>query len=356
MKTHDGITGLGELGPRVSRDRLEGLCKGVVGEDVFQLNRIHRRIRSAKFYRMELAIVGAAVEMACLDIIGQAIGQPIGSLLGGRLRDSVPTIGYLYRRAGVAGGASVLTNTELVSAAEDMYNQYGFTTWKLKAGGAQIEEDVECVVALRARFPEHKLRLDPNGSWSLATAIRTARQLQGVDLEWVEDPVLGVEAMGSFRARTSIATATNMCCVTLSDLPATVRAGAIDVMLLDLWYLGGIWSARVMATMCEIFGISVGIHSGGGSPETGIGLAAELHLASALPSLVHAIDSSYFELSAEVITNGPIECCDGRMRVPDGPGLGVELDEDAVQRYTVAAGEARREEAACGLFPAYPLC
>lgn len=356
IKTNDGITGLGDIGPRVTKNQLVNFGAGIIGEDVFQLDRIQRKIRSAKFYRMDLAIASAGFEMACLDIIGQIIERPMGSLLGGTSRDYISLIGYLYRREAGADSAPIKTSEDVVSAAESMNRTYGFETWKLKAGANEVTTDIETMQMLRDKFPNHKLRIDPNGAWAQTTAITAARHLMPLDLEWVEDPVLGIEAMATFNQRTTIPTATNMCCIEPSQFPAAVRLHAMDVMLLDLWYLGGPWSARLMASTCQSFGLEVGIHAGGGSPETGIGLAAELHLASAIPALTHASDTAYFELAEDIIEGPRFHPQNGRLRVPEGTGLGVTLDEDALARAAERYSKNHEIlEASSRIFPPYPL-
>lgn len=351
LTSHDGLVGVGEASPRISGPHLAELAAGVIGEDPFQLDRIRRLSLSAKFYRMDLAIGAAAIQMACLDLAGRSIGRPISDLLGGRLRDSLPVIGYLYRRVDEPAA-----DEELLSRAANLYREMGFRTWKLKAGAVEVDRDLRTVRALRDAYPEHRIRVDPNGGWDIATALEAGRVLQGCGLEWIEDPVLGLEAMAAFTRRSAIPTATNMCCIEPNQFPAAVRSHAMDVMLLDLWYLGGPWSARQMAAMCQTFGIGIGIHCGGGSPESGIGLAAELHLGSALPSIVHAADTAYFELTGDLIDGAPFTCADGEMRVPSGPGLGVVLDEDslarAAERFRQHPDLERHREQP---FPAYPL-
>lgn len=354
VTTRNGVTGLGEVGPRVSGQQLMDIGRGLIGEDAFQFERIQRRVRSVKFYRMELAVAAAGFEMACLDIVGRSINRPISALLGGRLRDSVPVIGYLYRRDGGANEPGVACD-EVVTAAEAMYQEYGFQTWKLKAAAAAVDDDIEVMRVLRERFPHHKLRIDPNGAWGLATAIVAARYLAALNVEWIEDPVLGIEGMASFAHRGGIPTATNMCCIEPSQFPLAVRLHAMDVMLLDLWYLGGPWSARYMGSMCQAFGIGVGVHAGGGNPEAGIGLAAQLHLASSLPSMVHAADTAYFELADDILEGARLRCVDGYMPVPEGPGLGVNIDEDALGRAAERFRHSREVGEPPRIFPSYPL-
>jgi glucarate dehydratase len=265
----------------------------------------------------------------------------------------VPVIGYIFRKHANEHGESVLSTSDIVAYTRDLVDRCGFQTIKLKAGAVEPDEDVEAAQALRATFPRHNLRVDPNAAWSLTTALRVARQLVDLDLEWLEDPVLTIDGMGEVARRLAIPLATNMCCIQPRDFPAAVAARAIDVMLLDLWFLGGPWSARQMAATCRTFAVDIGVHSGGGNCEMGIGLAAQLHLAATLSGLTHAMDSEMHHLADDVIIGGRMRYRDGCLDVPSGPGLGVELDPERVDRYAelhrqLTTGTRTKP------FPAYP--
>jgi len=350
LRTDAGVTGLGEASPRVPASRLREAAGQLIGQDPFNLERIRLRLESEKFYRMDVASMAAAFQTACLDIQGHCIGRPVADLLGGRLRDRVPVIAYLFRKTGENGEPSVHDVNDIVAEARRQVDEYGCRTIKYKAGSVPPAEDIEVARALREAFPDHRLRVDPNGAWSLATAISVCRKLEQLDLEWVEDPTLGIDGMAEFGRRIPIPTATNMCCIQPRELPATVATRAVNVVLLDEWYLGGPWSARQIAMACRMFGIGLGIHAGGGSAETGIGLAAEAHLASSLPGLVHAMDTMNHELMDDIVVSDDWTYDDGSLEVPNRPGLGVDLDEDKLAKY--AAQYEQLDEA--GLRPEYP--
>lgn len=358
LHTDAGITGLGEATPRAEVSQVHRGVAAITGEDPFQLERIGLRLSSQKFYRMDEASVATAVQMACLDIQGKAIDRPVADLLGGRMRESVPVIAYVFQKRGAHGYPSVIGPEGVVEEAQRLCGEFGFRTVKFKAGANSPEQDVEIVAALRRAFPDSLLRVDPNAAWSAATAVRIGMQLAEFNLEWLEDPTLGLSGMSEFNRRVPVPTATNMCCIHPREFPSAIAARAIDVMLLDTWYLGGPWNARQMASICHAFDIGVGIHAGGGSAETGIGLAAEVQLAAALPTLVHAIDTMNTELADDVVRPGTWQYSDGNLALPDAPGLGVELDDEKLARgaetfAAIKAGkiEAKRQEA----FPAYPL-
>lgn len=354
LRTDAGVTGVGDASPRLSVPGFRAAADQLVGRDPFNLADIGLRLMSEKFYRMELANIAAAVQMACLDIQGKVAGQPASALLGGQLTDRVPVIGYLFRKVGVDGLPDVLSDAELLDEAGRLVRTYGCRTLKYKAGVLRPEADIATSFALREAFDAAHLRVDPNAAWSVPTALSVARALDSAELEWLEDPTSGQEAMAEVNARTTMPTATNMCCIQPKEFPSAARLRAFDVMLLDLWYLGGPASARRMAETCRTFGIGTGVHAGGGSSETAIGLAAQAHLAASLPGLVHAMDTMNHELTDDLVTQ-PWQYADGALLLPDAPGLGVELDEDKLARYA-RAYEQRPETAPRTVgFPSYPI-
>lgn len=352
VTTDQGLVGLGEVGPRVLREQIAAAGRSLIGADPFNLESMRTAIASEKFYRLDQASLTAAFQMACLDIQGKAANVRVCDLLGGAARDRVPLIAYVFRKEGTEHGPAVLSNDDLVAHTRDLIDRHGFQTIKLKAGAVDPREEIEAALMLREAFPGHGLRIDPNGAWSVTTTIEAGRRLADAGLEWLEDPVLTIEGMAAVARRIPIPLATNMCCIQPREFPAAVANHAIDVMLLDLWFLGGPWSARHMASTCRTFAIDIGVHSGGGHCEMGVGLAAQIHLAASLPGLTHACDSEMHHLADDVIKAGGMRYEDGCVRVPEGPGLGVELDRDKVGLY-VEAHERLKGAGAHG-FPAYP--
>ncbi|MFN8523273.1 MAG: enolase C-terminal domain-like protein [Chloroflexota bacterium] len=360
IETDDGLVGLGEIGARVSSDRLKAVRGAVVGRSPYQLERLRLDVHGSRFYQMETAILASGIEMACLDIQGQAAGVPVSELLGGRLVETVPAIAYVYRRLASDGHAAISSTGEIVDHVRDLVARHGFQTIKFKGGAATPEEDVEAVRALRAAFPGHRLRLDPNGAWTVATSLRVAALLRDTDMEWLEDPTFGLDGMAEVTSRSPIATATNMCLIDFHELGSAARRRAVDVMLLDVFFLGGLRATREMAAACGAFGIDVGIHSGGaGGAELGIATAAMVHVASTLSGLCCAIDSMYHQWRDDVLTE-PLRYHDGAFSVPTGPGLGVKLNCEKVGIYAEAFAQGRAEgrrtadPARPNWFPRYP--
>jgi glucarate dehydratase len=203
---------------------------------------------------------------------------------------------------------------------------YGFTALKLKGGVFPPEQEVEAIRALRAAFPDHPLRLDPNAAWAPFTSIGVAQELDGV-LEYLEDPTEGIAGMAEVAAHASMPLATNMCVIAFDQLPPAIAADAVQVVLADPHYWGGLRRAKLLAGICQTFGLGVSMHS---DPHLGISLAAMTHLAAATPNLDYACDTHFPWRREDVIAGSPLAFSGGSIRVPDGPGLGVELDRAAL--------------------------
>lgn len=173
------------------------------------------------------------------------------------------------------------------------------------------------------------MRLDPNTAWTVKTSAYVARELDGV-LEYLEDPTRGIEQMAEVAKDSPLPLATNMCVIAWEHLKPAIEQDAIQVLLTDHHYWGGLRRTRELAAACEAFGIALSMHS---NSHLGISLAAMTHVAAAIPNLDHSCDTHYPWNSADdVIVPGVLELRDGAVEVPTGPGLGVELDHDALDR------------------------
>jgi glucarate dehydratase len=271
-------------------------------------------------------------EVACLDAQGRELGRPVSDLLGGRVREEVPFSAYLfYKWAGHPGHpddgwGDGVTPDEMVRQARRMVDDYGFTAIKLKGGVFEPRHEVETIRALAEAFPDHRLRIDPNGAWTVDTSVQVAKELDGV-LEYLEDPTPGIDGMAEVARQTDIPLATNMCVIAFEHLAPAVRADAVQVVLSDHHLWGGLRRSALLGGICDTFGMGLSMHS---NSHLGISLAAMTHLASATETLTYACDTHYPWKTEEVVKPGVLEFRDGSVRVPDGPGLGVELDEDAL--------------------------
>ena len=360
VATSDGVVGLGEsYGDLGHLERLRRVGDALIGLDVFDTNEmlaltsavltgvvgddahgLTGRISSAGTVLRTFA----AYEVACLDVQGKLLGRPVSDLLGGALRESVPYSAYLfYKWAGHPGEApdrhgEALTADAIVEQARAMVDEFGFDALKLKGGVLAPDEEVATVHALRAAFPHAPLRLDPNTAWSVDTSCRVARELEGV-LEYLEDPTPGLEGMAAVAREVDVPLATNMCVVGFEDVAPAVALGSVSIILSDHHYWGGLREVQGLATVCDTFHLGLSMHS---NSHLGISLAAMTHLASAVPNLTYALDTHWPWKDEDVIVEGVLAFVDGAVRVPRGPGLGVELDRDQL-------GRLHEQYLACGL-------
>jgi glucarate dehydratase len=264
--------------------------------------------------------------------MGQKLGVPVCDLLGGRLRDAVRFASYLFFRHAnpETGEGEVRTADQLVANARALKAAHGFTAHKLKGGVYPPEHELECFRAIGAAFPGEGLRFDPNSAFSLDDAIRFGRGILDLRNDYYEDPVFGMPAMARLKQFVPIPTATNTVVVNFEQLAENVRNGAVDVILLDTTFWGGIRPCIKAAGVCETFGLGVAVHSSG---ELGVQLATMLHLGAVLPNLSYAADAHYHHVADDVIEGGKLAYRDGAIAVPTAPGLGVRLDREKLARY-----------------------
>jgi glucarate dehydratase len=328
--TDEGIVGLGEVGGGDQRAALLKLKPRIVGLDPFRLEVIKLKVLRSIYY-LSNARLYAAIEMACLDIQGKVLGRPMSDLLGGRLRDQVPFIAYLFWRYDRPGGGDDERAEDMADLCEQLHHDLGVKAMKLKAGVMPPDEEARVVELCRQRLgPSFGLRLDPNGVWSVATAVRIGRRLEAVNMEYFEDPAWGLEGNAAVRKQIRIPIATNMYPAKFDDLGPAIRMGAVDIVLTDLHYWEGPRGVKDLAAVCRTFNLGVSMHSGA---EFGIELAAMIHTASTIPEMTFAGDAHYHYLLDDIIQGGPMPYKDGCIAVPTGPGLGVTLDEDKMAFY-----------------------
>ncbi|MFI8192749.1 enolase C-terminal domain-like protein [Streptomyces sp. NPDC085946] len=337
---------------RAVGDRFGGRDRGGRGEQTFDLRTTVHAV--------------TAIESALLDLLGQHLEVPVADLLGdGRQRDSVRVLGYLFYvgdpdRTGLdyvrEPGADVLwhrirheealTPEAIVRQAEATYERYGFRDFKLKGGVLPGAQEVRAVRALKERFPEARITLDPNGAWSLREAVELCRPLTGT-LAYAEDPCgaedgySGREILAEFRRATGLPTATNMIATDWRQLTHALALRSVDIPLADphFWTLRG--SVRV-AQLCHDTGLTWGCHS---NNHFDISLAMMAHCGAAVPGEYNALDTHWiWQEGLERLTVEPPRITGGEIAVPDTPGLGVRLDEDRL----LAAHELYREKRLSG--------
>ncbi|MFI8849816.1 glucarate dehydratase family protein [Streptomyces sp. NPDC053499] len=380
--TADGVTGVGETyGDTKYLELARPLADKLVGHSVTDLNglfaladgiTVHasrvensvdvgglRGVQTAD--KLRLSVI-SGFEVACLDAWGKAAGLPVHALLGGKVRDRVEYSAYLFYRwdqhpRGAGGetddwGAAV-DPAGVVAQAERFAETFGFTSFKLKGGVFPPDQEIAAVRALAGRFPDRPLRLDPNGAWSVPTSLHVAEELRDV-LEYLEDPTSGTTGMAEVAAKTEVPLATNMCVTTFGEIREAFVKDAVQVVLSDHHYWGGLRNTRELAAVCRTFGVGLSMHS---NTHLGISLAAMTQVAATVPNLGHACDSHYPWQTEDVITER-LTFREGALDVGQAPGLGVELDREKLavfhQRWLDDDGTLRDRDDAAAMRVADP--
>jgi glucarate dehydratase len=360
-----GHTGLGEVpGGEAIATTLEDARDLIVGREIGAYRTLLRQVgetfagrdsggRGAQTFDLRVTIHAvAALECALLDLMGQFLGVPMAELLGdGQVRDAVPMLGYLFY---VGDGASTplgyrratsgddwervrdlpaLDAASVVRQAEAAQARYGFKDFKLKGGVLRGREEGEAIVALAQRFPDARITLDPNGAWSLAEAIEVCLGLKP-HLAYAEDPCggeqgfSGREVLAEFRRATGIRTATNMIATDWRQMGHAVVLGSVDIPLADPHF----WTPRGsidVAKLCARWGLTWGSHS---NNHFDISLAMFTQVGAAAPGTITALDTHWIWQDGAGLTLEPPLIRNGEVKVPERPGLGVELDEVALGR------------------------
>jgi glucarate dehydratase len=335
VETEGGLIGLGEMGGggEGSAAAIQGLKDYLVGHDPFDFEALRLKIcnPTSSLYNNRTQ-VHAAIEFACLDIVGRALGVPVCDLLGGRLRDEVEFASYLFFRRpnDETGAGEVRTVQQLVDHARELKQAHGFGVHKLKGGVYPPDFELEAFRALAQELGGDRVRYDPNAALSVDEAIRFGRAISDLDNDYLEDPTWGLNGLRQVREAVGMPIATNTVVVTMEQLATNVRDPAVDVVLVDTTFWGGVRACVKAAVVCETFQLGVAVHSSG---ELGIQLATMLHLGAVLPNLTFAADAHYHHLVDDVIVGGKLPYVDGAIAVPDRPGLGVELDRERLAEY-----------------------
>jgi glucarate dehydratase len=354
----DGTRGFGEAsGDLRVLETLQTVARHLGGlrvDDPASLRRAVDESAGATARDIDRAMAFSPVEVAALDARGHVEGVPVHELLGGRVRDHVDLAGYLFFKWEGHPGHSPETDAwgealdaaGVVRVAAQLEREYGFRSWKLKAGALDPAVEIATMRALGEAFPGAPLRIDPNGAWAVDTAVRVADELEGV-IEYLEDPAAGIAGMAEVRRRTRLPLATNMIATTWASLDESVRAEAVDIVLADHHYWGGLTDTLALGRRCAELGLGVAMHS---NSHLGVSLAAMVHAAAAMPELGHSCDTHYpWNVAADIVRPGALRITGGAIEVPRTPGLGVEVDLAAVERLHrvyLDSGRTRRDDTA----------
>lgn len=367
MKDNTGNIGISEVpGGEKIRKTLEDSKEFVVGQTIGNYKNVMNKVfntfkdrdlegRGLQTFDLRTTIhVITAIETAFLDLLGKYLDVPVAALLGnGQQRDAVKVLGYLfyvgdpdktdlpYLREKDSKNEwyrirreKAMTPEAVVKLAEASKALYGFKDFKLKGGVLNGDEEIQAIKALKKRFPDARITLDPNGSWSLKEAIRLCKDMHGI-LTYCEDPCgaedgySGREIMSEFRKATGLPTASNMICTDWRQLQHSVELQSVDIPLADphFWTMEG--SVRV-GQLCNEFGLTWGSHS---NNHFDISLAMIAQTAAAVPGNITAVDTHWiWQEGSDRLTKEPLKIKDGFVKIPDKPGLGIDIDMEQVKK------------------------
>ena len=321
-----GLVGVGEIsdvpdtfpGHREIAAVLEAVLTGrdpyryeEIGEALGTARLVAARLLDARHKGARLSLLTCGVETALLDLVARAAGRPVHDLFGAKRRESVQVSWVAYIREAGALPAEI----------EEKLRQ-GFTAFKLKVG-LNIEEDVERVRVFRAvAGDDAHLKLDANGAWTPDEALANLRRLEKYGIAGIETPVPrdDVEGMARVRRESGIPLIEHVNDVLYAL--SLLRAGAADVFNISTVGCGGIAPARTVAALAAGAGVPILL---GSTVELGVGTAAQLHLAASIAGLSWPSDLIGPLLYTDDVIQEPWQWENGRLRVPEGPGLGVTL-------------------------------
>jgi L-alanine-DL-glutamate epimerase-like enolase superfamily enzyme len=345
VDTDEGLSGWGEmrtfLSPRATESVLEdGIAPLIKGQSPFEIERLRRQV-FIEYTNVELFF--AAVETACWDIIGKSLGKPIYELLGGatapqqttaRNADAMDRGPATDREQEFAFCLGILSPEKSRLKAREALDA-GFSVLKTKAG-RDWQQDVARIEAMHDEVNgQLEFRIDPNQGWSLDQAVRVGAELErsGIYLQYIEQPIRvnSHKSLAALRQRLRQPIAPNEDTYIPHNLQSLIEAGAMDVAVLDLTPAGGIAGLRQQAAIVENAGIPYTHHC---AFDLGVRTAAILHAVHGIPGFSLPPDTTYYAWEEDVITE-PFTLTEGRMTVPDKPGLGITIDMDTVETYRV---------------------
>ena len=333
--TDEGITGYGECDPwplfTGDSAELSALLLGkhlapmLLGADPTNLNELHRQM-DAIIRNQHLT--KSAVDMAACDIWGKAAGMPVHQLLGGKRRDTMKCMWSI-------GGSTPEESAADVLQAKAM----GYYGCMIKIGGPDYKLDAARTRAVReAVGPDFPLIADANQGWDADTAIRYCKQIRNCDILFFEQPLQSwdVDGMAKVRRAIDIPLSADEGIMTLQDAKALVKADAVDIFSIKVTKNGGILPAKAICEYAAAHGIQVFFNS---MIEEGVTQAASLQVGATCSNIVTSIGHAYFSpnrLAGDICNyHSFLHPEQGLVQVPEGPGLGIELDQAAIEAYLV---------------------
>ena len=368
LTTDDGITGYGEcyastVGPKAMKAVIEDVFdRHMLGENPENLELMFRRVYSSGFtQRPDPTVMGAfaGLEIACWDILGKARNRPVWALLGGKMNERVRSYTYLYPEPG-EDAAEFWVNPDMTAEAAARAVKQGFTAVKFDPAGpytirgghqpamSDISRSVEfCKKIRQAVGDKADLLFGTHGQFTTAGAIRMGRELEPYNPLWYEEPIPpdNLLEFAEVARQVRIPLATGERLTTKTEFGTLLRAGGVKILQPALGRLGGILEAKKLAAIAEIFNAEIAPHLYAGPVEW----AANIHLSVSIPNLLMAETIQTGGAFHLALIGHKLTWEDGYILPPEGPGLGIDFDEDLARAhpFTGTGLHLQMQEAPC---------
>lgn len=340
LETDDGVVGIGEAWgpPKVTAAYLDLLRGYYLGREIFDHEPIWHEI-IARHYHMgvqnQLVACVSGINVAAWDAKGKTLGVPVCKLLGGKARQRVPVY---------ASGGYITKDPENQLARQlERVAAEGYPAFKIKIGLGPDSDAERCKLAREIIGPQALLLVDVNGNYTAEMALASMRRIEACDVHVYEEPLAPQDYDGYRRlgAKAPIPVAAGEAHYTVFDFKRLIETGGVDVLQPDIALCGGLDQARAIWQLGALAGLRVSPHVWGSA----VGLAAAVHYVASLPAYPHTDNVPYPALVEydvgrnplrDELLATPLRAEDGHIQVPDGPGLGIELDASVVERFRLA--------------------
>lgn len=335
-----GHVGWGEgYGPAgLVRAGIEHLAPFVLGQNPLETETVWSTMyrRTLDFARRGILVSAiSAVDVALWDLKGKILEQPVHLLLGGKKRDSI--IPYATGMYFTNGG----NLSDMLSSEAKQYVKLGYKAMKMKVG-LDIVEDIENVKRVREAIgPDINLMIDANHAYNLREAIQLAKAVEPYNIYWFEEPISPeyYEQYAELRTKTTIPIAGGECEYLRFGFQTLLQSKSVDIVQPDICAAGGLTEAKRIGSLASVYGVEVVPHTWG----TGIAIAAATHFISNLDTVPGRLKAPYYYLEYDRTENGlrdeltstKMKFNNGQIKITDDPGLGFELNEDALRKYLI---------------------
>lgn len=339
VETEDGVVGIGEAWgpPKVTAAYLDLIKEAFIGRTLYERELVWSDIISRRYHlglQNQMTACYSGINIACYDALGRTLGVSVADLLGGRGKEKI----HAYASDGyITNNPDGKLPTQLEQVADG-----GFHATKIKIGLGPNLDFARCALTREVLGDDMLILVDANGNYTVDIAIESMQRIRDIGIYLYEEPLPPQDVLGyqALVAKSLIPIATGEALYTVHDFARLMQPRAADVIQPDLTLCGGFDQAKAVATLCQVHNLRYSPHCWGGA----VGLAAALHFLSALPDYPHTdflphqrlleYDVGENPLRDELLTT-PLTPIDGEVAVPEGPGLGIKLNPETVERYRI---------------------